>query len=105
MVSIIASSRFFFCFGLQGVGDTVVVACFFAFLFFGNFTFSASLGMVALVVAAVMVVETPRESGGMATVVERAVAMPLLFKIVPSVVADRSAPPPTLSNDVFLDTL
>ncbi len=74
-------------------------------LVFGDFTFAASPGTVALAVAAVMVVETPRELVLEATVVERAVAMPLLFKIVPWVVADRSAPPPTLSNDIFLVTL
>ena len=55
--------------------------------------------------AAVTVAATPRESAVEATVVERAVAMPLSFKMVPSVVADRSALRATLSNDVFLDTL
>ena len=55
--------------------------------------------------AAVTVAELPRESAVEVTVVERAAAIPLLFKIVSWVVADRSALPPTLSNDVFLDTL
>ncbi len=87
------------------MGDAVAIACFFAFLFFGNFTFAASPGMEALAVAAVTVAETPRELAVEATVVERVVAMPLLFKLVPWVMADRSAPPPTLSTDVFLKIL
>ncbi len=58
-----------------------------------------------MAVAAVMVADTPRESEVMATVVERALAMPLLLKLVPWVVADTSAPPPTLSNEVFLDAI
>ncbi len=57
------------------------------FLSFGDVTFAASPGTVALAVAAVTVAETPRESAVEATVVERAVAMPLSFKIVPWVVA------------------
>ncbi len=105
MVSIIASSKYFLRYGLQQVGDAVIVACFFAFLFFGDFIFAVSPGTVALVVAAVTVAQTPRESAVEATVAKRAVAMPLSFKIVPWVVADRSALPATLSNDVFLDTL
>ncbi len=55
--------------------------------------------------AAVTVADTPRESAVEATVVERALAMPLLFKSVPWVVADTLALPPTLSTEVFLDTL
>ncbi len=51
--------------------------------FFCDFTFAASPGTVALVVVVVMPVETPRELAVEAAVVERAVAMPLLFKIVP----------------------
>ncbi len=69
------------------MGDAVVVAYFFAFLFFGDVTFAVSPGMVALAVAAVMVAETPRESAVEVTVVEDPVAMPLLFKTVPWVVA------------------
>ncbi len=69
------------------MGDAVGIACFFAFLFFGDVILAVSPGMVALVVAAVTVAEAPMESAGVATVVERAVVMPLLFKIVPWVVA------------------
>ncbi len=46
------------------MGDAVVVACFFTFHIFGNFTFATSLGTVASAVAAVTVAETPRELGG-----------------------------------------
>ncbi len=56
-------------------------------------------------VAAVTVADTPRESVVEAKVVKRALVMPLLFKLVPWVVAETSAPPPTLSTEVFLDTL
>ncbi len=104
LVSIVASSRYFLCFGLRQVGDAVIVA-FFRLPFFGNFTFAASPGMVALAVAAVTVADTPRELEVEATVMERALAMPLLFKLVPWVVADTWAMPPTLSTEVFLDTL
>ncbi len=69
------------------------------------FTLAVSLGMVVLAVAVVTVAETPRELAVEATVVERAVAMPLIFKILPWVVADRSALLPRLSIDQFLDTL
>ncbi len=68
------------------MGDAVVVACFCVF-WGGDVTFVASPGMVAPAVAAAMVAETPRESAVEATVVERVVAMPLLFKIVLWVVA------------------
>ncbi len=77
------------------MGDAVLIACFFAFLFFGYFTFAPSPGTVASAMAAVMVMAIPRESVVEATVVEKAVAMPLLFKRVSWVVADRSTPPAT----------
>jgi hypothetical protein len=41
------------------VGDSVFIACCFTFPFFGNFTFAASPGLVALAVAAVTVADTP----------------------------------------------
>ncbi len=56
---------------------------FLCFLFVGDVTFAASPVTLASAVVAVMVAETPRESAVEATMVERAVAMPLLFKIVP----------------------
>ncbi len=87
------------------MGDAVVVACFFTFLFLGDSTFAASPGTVALVVAAVTEADTPRELAVMATVVEMALAMPLFFILVPWVVADTLARPPKFSTEVFLDTL
>jgi hypothetical protein len=78
---------------------------FLCFPFFGDVTFAASLSMVALALAAKMVAETPMESPVEATVVERALAMPLSSKIVPWVVAAWAAVPTTLSNDIFLDDL
>ncbi len=39
------------------MGNAVFVAFFFAFLFFGGFTFATSLGMVALMVAAVDILD------------------------------------------------